>query len=60
MTERYNITITIKGIETHSIEKLEREVWAMCKMIAVMSEISEPDVIKSYYSVSSSLEAVKE
>ena len=59
MTE-YNVIITITSIETDSDEKLEKEVWRMRRMLELMAEISDPAAIKTFYSINSSIEAVKE
>lgn len=60
MSEFYNVNITITCIECERFKKLEYEVWRFKKMIEMMVNTSDDDVVNQYGEIRSSITKVGE
>lgn len=60
MSEFYDVNITITCIESDRFRKLEYEVWRFKKMIEMMLNTSDDDVVNQYGEIRSSITKVGE
>ena len=58
-TNVYNVTITIKSVQTEDPKKLEQEVWRIRRMIDLMLHMCDEDAVYLFGGVGTSMELVE-
>ena len=58
-TNVYNVTITIKSVQTEDPKKLEQEVWRIRRMIDLMFNMCDEDAVYLFEGVCTSVELVE-
>ncbi len=58
-TNVYNVTITIKSVQTEDPKKLEQEVWRIRRMIDLMLDMCDEDAVYLFGGVGTSMELVE-
>ena len=58
-TNVYNVTITIKSVQTEDPKKLEQEVWRICSIINLMFNMCDEDAVYLFGGVCTSMELVE-
>lgn len=61
MTDRgvFNLTITVKSVQTEDPKKLELEVWRIRRMVDLMLETADEEAVFLFGGVGTSMERVE-
>ena len=56
----FNVTFTIRSVQTEDPKKLEQEVWRIRRMVQLMLDTADEEAVYQYGEVMSSVEKVGE